>query len=60
MAHGDDGITHNGSAYTVPRDDAPPKPLTPEAEGAARVLEIIMHLRANRWPSMSGAGVDAG
>jgi hypothetical protein len=44
-AHEDEGIKHNGSTYAVVRDDKPPKPLTPEAEGAARILEIIMPLK---------------
>ena len=38
----DEGIRHNGQTYTVPRDDEPLEALTPEAEGAARLLEILL------------------
>jgi hypothetical protein len=47
FAHEDEGIKHNGSAYAVVRDNKPPKPLTPEAEGAARILEIIIPLKSD-------------
>jgi len=47
VAFEDEGIKHNGSTYTVVRDDAPLEALTPEAEGAARLLEILMPLKSD-------------
>jgi DNA-binding CsgD family transcriptional regulator len=56
VAFEDEGIRHNGSTYTVVRDDAPPEPLTPEAEGAGRLLELLMPQRCDPATFVKTAG----
>jgi hypothetical protein len=52
----DEGIRHNGQTYSVVRDDAPPEPLTPEAEGAGRLLELLMPQKCDPATFVKTAG----
>ena len=56
VAFEDEGITHNGSTYSVVRDAEPLEALTPEAEGAGRLLELLMPQRCDPATFVKTAG----